>query len=89
MLDELLKRLRAQPIDRRLDQLEPAVWARIDAARRAERVSAAWGWRSALAATMLTFGVVSASLAGATPEETSPFAIHASLAPATLIEGAP
>jgi hypothetical protein len=87
MLEEMLKRLHDRPTDRRLDQFEPAVWARIDAARRAEPAGAAWGWRTALAAIMLTFGVVSAGIAGAAPEETSPFAIHASLAPATLLEG--
>jgi hypothetical protein len=87
MLDEMLKRLARRPTDRRLDQLEPAVWARIDAARRAQPVGTAWGWRTALAVGMLTLGMLSGGIAGAASAETSPFSIHAALAPATLIEG--
>ncbi len=86
-LEEMLNSLRGRSADRRLDQFEPAVWARIDAARRAEPAGGAWGWRAALAALMLTLGVVSAGIAGASPEQASPFAIHASLAPAILLEG--
>ena len=42
------------PADRPLDQLEPAVWARIDQMRReTPRADGAWAWRTALAAVCL------------------------------------
>jgi hypothetical protein len=85
-LEQLLTRLGAAPTDRRLDQLEPTVWARIDGARRQAPHGAVWGWRAALAAVMLTTGAF-ASGAAAQSEENSPFAIHSSLAPSTLLEG--
>lgn len=86
-LDELLARLAAAPIDRRLDQLEPAVWAQIDGARRETLRGAVLSWRAALAAMMLTAGAFASGVAAAQSEESSPFAIHAPLAPSTLLEG--
>jgi hypothetical protein len=87
-LDQLLSALNAAPTDRPLDQLEPAVWARIDEARReTPRVGGAWAWRAALAALMLTTGALASGVAAAQSEDSSPFAIHAALAPSTLLEG--
>jgi hypothetical protein len=87
-LDPLLDRLRDAPSDRPLDQLEPAVWARIDAARRdAPRTGGAWAWRAALAGLMLTTGAFASSVAAAQSQDTSPFSIHSALAPSTLLEG--
>lgn len=86
-LGQLLTRLGAAPTDRRLDQLEPTVWARIDGARRQAPHGAVWGWRAALAAVMLTTGAFASGVAAAQSEESSPFAIHSSLAPSTLLEG--
>lgn len=86
-LDRLLDRLRDQPVDHRLDQLEPSVWARINP-DRAAGPGGAWGWRAALAAAMLVTGAFISSVAVAKPaQEISPFAIHSSLAPSTLLEG--
>jgi hypothetical protein len=86
-LDQLLARLAAAPADRPLDQLEPAVWTRIDGARRQAPRGAVWGWRAALAAMMLTTGAFASGVAAAQSEESSPFSIHSSLAPSTLLEG--
>lgn len=86
-LEQLLSRLRDAPADRRLDQFEPAVWARIDGARRQVPRGAVWGWRAALAAMMLTTGAFASGVAAAQSEDSSPFAIHSSLAPSTLLEG--
>lgn len=86
-LEQLLTRLGAAPTDRRLDQFEPTVWARIDGARRQTPHGAVWGWRAALAAVMLTTGAFASGVAAAQSEESSPFAIHSSLAPSTLLEG--
>ncbi|MBI1251646.1 MAG: hypothetical protein GC189_09260 [Alphaproteobacteria bacterium] len=85
-LDLLFSRLREAPADRPLDQLEPTVWSRIDAARRDAPRDAVWGWRAALAAMMLTTGAFAGGVAAAQSEENSPFAIHAALAPSTLLE---
>lgn len=84
-LDTSLARLRDAPIERRLDQLEPGVWARIDALRREAPQGGVWGWRAALAAVMLSFGALAGGVAVAQPES-SPFAIHSALAPSTLLE---
>ena len=86
-LEQLLSRLAAAPTDRRLDQVEPAVWAQIDGARRQTPRGAVWGWRAALAAVMLTTGAFASGVAAAQSEESSPFAIHSALAPSTLLEG--
>ena len=85
-IDTLLNRLRNAPPDYRLDQLEPGVWARIDAVRREAPRSGVWGWRAAMAAVMLSAGAMAGGVASARPQESSPFAIHSSLAPSTLLE---
>lgn len=84
-LDHLLARLAAAPADRRLAQLEPTVWARIVASR--PDAGQAWGWRAAMAALLLTTGALAGAAASARPHESSPFSIHAPLAPSTLLEG--
>ena len=85
-LDQVLTLLRDQPTDRRLDQLEPAVWTRIGTLRSAP-LPGVWGWRAALAAAMLAMGAFAGSIAAAKPAaEASPFAINSSLAPSTLLE---
>lgn len=86
-LDHFLGRLQNAPLDQRLDQIEPGVWARIDAARREAPQSGTWGWRAALAAVMLCFGALAGGVAAAQAQESSPFAIQSSLAPSTLLEG--
>ena len=85
-IEQLLTRLRDAPADHRLDQLEPSVWARIDVQRREAPRGGVWGWRTAIAAVMLTAGVFSTTVASAKSQESSPFAIHSSLAPSTLLE---
>lgn len=85
-LDTILDRLRDAPLDRQLDQLEPGVWAHIDANRRQTPQDGVWGWRAALAAVMLSFGALTGGAASAQSQESSPFAIHSSLAPSTLLE---
>lgn len=85
-LDQLFSHLREAPTDMPLDQLEPAVWSRIDATRRDAPRDAVWGWRAALAAVMLTTGAFAGGVAAAQSEASSPFAIHAALAPSTLLE---
>lgn len=85
-IEQLLNRLRDAPGDRRLDQLEPGVWSRIDAQRREAPRGGVWGWRAAVAAVMLSVGVFSTTVASAKSQESSPFAIHSSLAPSTLLE---
>ena len=85
-LDHFLGRLRAAALDHRLDLLEPGVWARIDAARRETPQGGVWGWRAALAAVMMSFGALASGVASAQSQESSPFAIHSSLAPSTLLE---
>jgi hypothetical protein len=84
-LNALLNRLREAPPDHRLDQFEPGVWARIDAVRREAPRGGVWGWRAALAAVMLSAGAMAGGVASA-KQESSPFAIHSSLAPSTLLE---
>lgn len=87
-LDYDLEELRNLPIDSRLDQLEPTVWRRIGGARRESSIADVWGWRVALAASMLSIGILADGVASAKPpHEVSPFAIHSTLAPSTLLEG--
>ena len=84
-LDTLLAALKERPLDPRLDELEPRVWSRIAALRQPSPTSA-WAWRTALAALMVSAGVLAAgaNAANASPES-SPFAIYSSYAPSTLL----
>lgn len=87
-LDQLLTRLRDAPPDRGLDGMERRVWARIEGDRLEATSSGAWGWRAALAAAMLCVGVFAGSMEAMRDRAHSPFAIHSTLAPATLLEDA-
>ncbi len=86
-LDQYLDHLRAVPLDVQLDQLEPTVWRRIESANRSPYFSGLWGWRAALAVVMLSAGVLADGAVTTKPsQEVSPFALHSSLAPSTLLE---
>ncbi len=86
-LDRLMAEWRERPLSPPLDQLEPLVWARI-AATRDGAASGVLGFRAALVAVMMGVGVVAGGAAVATAaEDASPFAIHAALAPSSLLEG--
>jgi hypothetical protein len=85
-LERLLLALRERPLDRRLDQLEPRVWERIEAARISVGRPRDWRWQAGLAAVMLTFGVLAGGASAARPgSDFSPFAVHAAYAPSTLL----
>jgi len=91
-LDRALDSLKAEPLDPRLDQIEPRVWARIEAAGQV-RDGASWFLpvRAAGVAAALAFGValggVGASEARAERQEVSVFSLDSRLAPSTLLEG--
>jgi hypothetical protein len=86
-LDRLLADLASAPADRRLDQLEPAVWARIEAERR----PVAGFLRPARAATVALALVGGAVLGGLqtarAPQAESVLTADAALAPSTLLDG--
>jgi hypothetical protein len=85
-LEPLLTKLRVRPVLRRLDQLEPAVWRRIDDVRVDQAQVRNWRWQAGLAAVILTFGAFAGGVAAARPEtDSSPFAVHAAYAPSTLL----
>lgn len=86
-LDQLLARLRDAPPDRSLDGIERHVWARLEADHLEGTRGGVWGWRAALAATMLCVGVFASGMDATKHRENSPFAIHSTFAPATLLEG--
>lgn len=88
-LDPLLNRLRDAQPDRRLDEIERRVWERIENDRLEAAGGPAWRWRAALAAAMLCVGVFAGIPDGTRARATSPFAIHSSLAPSTLLEDGP
>ena len=93
-LDRLLARLKAQEADRRLDQIEPRVWARIAASRgRGAGMAAQLQWRAAAVGLALTFGAAFGGVAAAARPDKAPemaiFSTHTALAPSTLIEGRP
>ena len=85
-LDELLATLGAQPVDRRLDNLEPAVWARLHDAS----AGVTTGWRVVMAALALGLGTAVggvAASAAAPADAMAAFSPRAALAPSTLLEG--
>ena len=86
-LDQLLTRLRVAPPDRRLDQLEARVWARIESDSLEAVRGGIWGWPAVLAAAMLCIGVFAGGVEAPNAHESSPFEIHSSFAPSTLLEG--
>ena len=85
-LSHLLAALRSKPLDTRLDQMEPSVWARI-ARDQSQSQSGVWSWRAGLAAAMLAFGVFAGGATAAkAATDPSPFALHSAYAPSTLLE---
>ena len=69
-LDDLLRALPAPTLDHSLDQLEPAVWRRIESARSAEAVpGGAWRFQLAAAGMALAIGVA-LGWAAAEPRQT-------------------
>lgn len=91
-LDRALAGLKTESLDRRLDQVEPEVWARIGAA--GEGRDGAWLFmpvRVAGVAAALVFGLalggVGASEARAERQEVAAFSLDSRLAPSTLLEG--
>jgi hypothetical protein len=89
-LDNLLSALKDQPSDRRLDQLEPAVWARLDGGGET-RSGAVFAFRTAAVVGALFLGVATGGLAAASAQpasdEISVFSVGPQLAPSTLLEG--
>lgn len=86
-LDRLLNAWSARTGQADLSQLEPQVWARLDAKERTA-VSGVLGFRMALVASVMAIGVIAGGAASATAEpEVSPFATHSAYAPSTLLEG--
>jgi hypothetical protein len=85
-IDQLLDTLRDQPVEGVLEHLEPLVWARIGRIRPQASRGGVWGWRAAVAASMLAIGALTSAAATAPAQEMSPFAVHAELAPSTLLE---
>jgi hypothetical protein len=85
-LETRLAALRERAIPEELAQIEPRVWARIDA-QRAMPAAAILGFRAALVAAMMVSGIVAGSAASARSDP-SPFAVHSAYAPSTLLEGA-
>lgn len=86
-LDELTARLQATPPERSLAGLEACVWSAIALRQRAILPVTIWGWRSAVAALLLTIGVVAgaATAAQAASPELALFSSRAALAPSTLL----
>ena len=85
-LDNLLATLGAQPADRHLDNLEPAVWARL----RDASAGVTTGWRVVMAALALGLGTAVggvAASAAAPVDAMAAFSSRAALAPSTLLEG--
>ncbi|WP_374470960.1 hypothetical protein [Phenylobacterium sp.] len=91
-LDHLLLALKDQPADRRLDQLEPRVWAAADESPDAGRAAgAAFVVRVAAVVGSLFLGVAAGGLGAASAHvrqsEISVFSVGPQLAPSTLLEG--
>jgi hypothetical protein len=91
-IDKALEDLKSAPLDLRIDQLEPRVWARIADARDARGASAfLMPVRAGAVAAAVVFGVavggLGASAARAERAEVSVFSVDARLAPSTLLEG--
>ena len=83
-LDTMLEALRTRTDGVRLEQLEAEVWRRIEAMREPGR--GVWAWRTAMAAVVLSVGMVAGGGAVASARaDLSPFAVHTALAPSTLL----
>ena len=91
-LESTLRALKAQPVDRRLDQLEPAVWRRLQQAGDLRPAAgAAFAVRFAAVIGSLFLGLAAGGLtaasAGVRDSEISVFSVGPQLAPSTLLEG--
>lgn len=89
-IDEALAVLRDAPADRRLDQLEPAVWARIERQRADASPAGAFRLQLAVAAGALVLGVAFAQMTVVKPKPPSEAVLlseDASLAPSIRLEG--
>jgi hypothetical protein len=86
-LDRMLAAWSARTAPADLSQIEPNVWARLNARERPS-VSGALGFRAALVACVMIIGVIAGGTVSATAEsEASPFATHSAYAPSTLLDG--
>ena len=91
-LETTLLALKGQPADRPLDQLEPAVWRRLEEVRET-RSGAGAAFAVRVAAVMgslflgLAAGGLGAASAGPRDSEISVFSLGPQLAPSTLLEG--
>lgn len=89
-LEDLLAQLGKSPPDHALLELEQRVWARITGRAREMSPAALWGWRSAAAALLLTFGLIVGGATGAQASaDAGIFTSRAALAPSTLLGEAP
>jgi hypothetical protein len=87
-LDRLLAELAATPADRRLDQLEPAVWARLERRPRPAADRLFVRVRAATVALATLGGALIGGLQAARAPEPQPALLaDAALAPSTLLEG--
>ncbi len=90
-LDDLLKALPSLAIDRSLDQLEPAVWSRIEAARSGRAVaSGSFRFQLMAAAMALVIGLALGwSMSARQPADAnqSLYASYAELGPMGRLEG--
>ena len=90
-LDAAINKLREETDDR-LDQLEPLVWRRIEAARRGAAAGGALlpvraGMTAAAFALGIAVGGTAAASAMAHEKEISVFSMQPRLAPSTLLDG--
>ncbi|MEO6339656.1 MAG: hypothetical protein ABIO39_06435 [Caulobacteraceae bacterium] len=89
-IDDLLAGLRDAAPDRRLDQLEPAVWNRIDAARVIRGPASSLRMQFAVAAGALVIGLAVGQATvrpAAPPSEAVLLSDDAMLAPSIRLEG--
>jgi hypothetical protein len=86
-LDKLLADLASAPADRRLDRLEPAVWARVEAGGRAAAPGFLAPARAATVALALVGGALIGGLnAARAPHGEPTLTADATLAPSTLLD---
>jgi hypothetical protein len=87
-LDRALQGLKVEPLDARLDQLEPAVWSRIAGAH--ESAGFFLPVRAAAVFTALALGVAIGGLGAnevrASKQEVAAFSVETRLAPSTLLD---
>lgn len=91
-LDMQMLALKREPLDVRLDQLEPRVWARLDGAGAEPQAGrTVFAFRTAAVVGALVLGLATGGLTALTAEprtdEISVFSVGPQLAPSTLLEG--